>query len=64
MSHFTGTTAAKVLRIEVLLSVIEFDISRLLWLHNKYEDNPEMLEIITMVGNTLLHIQNEVRAIE
>ncbi len=63
MSHFAGTAAAKILRIEVLLSVIEFDINRLLWLHNKYQDNPEILEIITMVGNTLLHIQNEIQSI-
>ena len=63
MSNFKSPNAAKILRLEVLLSVIEYDIRKLVWLYNRHIDNPETVAIIEMAGNSLIHVRDELRQV-
>ncbi len=63
MSNFTSPNAAKILRLEVLLSVIEYDIRKLVWLYNRHIDDPETVAIIEMAGNSLIHVRDELRQV-
>ena len=63
MSNFINPNAAKILRLEVLLSVIEYDIRKLVWLYNRHIDDPETVAIIEMAGNSLIHVRDELRQV-
>ena len=63
MSNFINPNAAKILRLEVLLSVIEYDIRKLVWLYNHHIDDPETVAIIEMAGNSLIHVRDELRQV-
>ena len=63
MSHFNDERNKRILRQEVLISVVTFDLKRLKWIHDN-NDNEMVKHIAEIVSNCLLHVRQELEEIQ
>ena len=64
MSHIVGESAGKLLRSEVLISVIDFEIQRFAYIYNQNPIDEQFKTTLALIGSCLLHIRNEVLALQ
>ncbi len=64
MSHIVGQSAGRLLRSEVLISVIDFELQRFAHIYNQDPIDDQLKATVALIGSCLLHIRNEVLALQ
>ncbi len=56
---FPSSDARRRLQIAIIISTINFEMTKLVCQHNHNENNPQIQQIIEQVGNALLNVHAE-----